>query len=136
MLKAHRLAWALKNGPLPEGGLVCHSCDNPKCCNPSHLFIGSHFENTRDMLKKGRGKRPPVHFGERHHNAKFSAEDALKIANDNRTANVVAREFGVSTKTVYRLRKGETWKLHPGLTRRRNAEATLFRGGDWEAWAR
>ena len=55
----HRLAWVLANGPLPEdtsrgsgGTLVLHSCDNPPCCNPSHLFLGTHRDNIDDMLAK------------------------------------------------------------------------------------
>lgn len=53
--RAHRAAWMLTNGPIPAGLIICHHCDNRKCCNPRHLFLGSHQDNQRDKWRKGRG---------------------------------------------------------------------------------
>lgn len=57
--RAHRIAWKLAHGLLKETDVVCHSCDNRKCCNVEHMFLGSQADNAKDMWQKGRGKRPP-----------------------------------------------------------------------------
>ncbi len=51
---AHRFAFQIKHGPIPSGAFVCHTCDNPSCCNPSHLFLGDAADNAHDMISKGR----------------------------------------------------------------------------------
>ena len=58
-LFAHRFSWEEENGPIPNGLFVCHSCDNPACVRPSHLFLGTQKDNIRDMMSKNRGALPP-----------------------------------------------------------------------------
>lgn len=60
----HRLAWTLVNGPIPEGMLVCHKCDNPACFDVDHLFLGTHQDNRLDCIAKGRHN---IVSGSRHH---------------------------------------------------------------------
>jgi len=56
--RAHRVAWVLTIGPIPEGQVACHRCDNPPCCNPGHLFLGTQAANVADRDEKGRGRGP------------------------------------------------------------------------------
>jgi hypothetical protein len=60
---SHRMAYHLAHGPIPDGLLVCHKCDNQKCCRPDHLFAGTSADNTNDMYSKGRANKP---VGDRH----------------------------------------------------------------------
>jgi hypothetical protein len=58
--KTHRVAWMLTHGEIPDGLVVCHHCDNRRCCNPAHLFVGTQGDNVRDMVRKGRNWQASV----------------------------------------------------------------------------
>lgn len=107
-LRAHRAAWILENGEIPDGMYVCHSCDNPRCCNTEHLFLGSPKDNMDDKTSKGRGSRPPVHLGESHHNATMSFEDVQYVRSSSESKAELAKKFGVSYQTIWRIQSGKT----------------------------
>ena len=74
--KTHRVMYEEMFGDIPRGLFVCHTCDNPSCVNPEHLFLGSQLDNMRDMIAKG---RQPDRSGENNPRSKLSKEDVLLI---------------------------------------------------------
>jgi hypothetical protein len=107
-LKSHRVSWTLANGQIPKGMNVCHSCDNPACCNPRHLFLGTHLDNVRDMMVKGRMRKPPLHHGEAHHAVAIPTSELPFIKSSRLTAKELAVRYNVSQKTIYRIKAGRT----------------------------
>ena len=113
IIKAPRIAFAIAHGSIVDDLCVLHHCDNPRCCNPAHLFQGTKAENMSDKMRKGRGTPPPHSYGAAHHNAKFNSATSEAIRHDTRPAHVIALEYGVCTQTIYRHRRGETWNKTP-----------------------
>jgi hypothetical protein len=106
--QAHRVAWHLTHGPVPDGLCVLHRCDNPPCVNPAHLFLGTHLDNVRDCFAKGRG-RPP--HSERHNKAKLTlAAVAVIRSSPHESSQSLAHRFGVTTRTIWLVRSGRTWR--------------------------
>lgn len=108
-VQSHRYSYQLAKGPIPDGLLLLHDCDNRKCCNPDHLTPGTNVENMRDMVRKGRSAR-----GERHHSAKLSAAQVLaireRLAGGERVTQI-AREFEVSHQVISKIKQGEVWSF-------------------------
>lgn len=108
---AHRVAWMLTNGPIPQGKghhgtCVCHRCDSPGCCNPAHMFLGSHADNMRDMKEKGR-----VAHGETHGRAKLTAVQVLEVRQHTEiSGREFARRLGVDESNISRIRRRKTWR--------------------------
>lgn len=99
--KAHRVAWGLVNGEIPDGKQILHSCDNPPCCNPAHLFPGTHADNVADKVAKGR----QAHVrGEATGNFKLTEELVRELrerrASDEKVADL-AKEKGLPKSTIY-----------------------------------
>jgi len=105
---AHKLAWELHNKTtVPDGYVVCHSCDNPCCVNPNHLFLGSNQDNMTDRNKKQRQAK-----GKDIHTNKLSQEDVKYIKSLPKGFNQseVARQFGVYSSCISAIVNGKNWK--------------------------
>lgn len=106
-LLAHRVVYELTFGPIPEGMYVCHRCDNPSCCNPDHLFLGTAAENNADSRQKDRHVR-----GERQPAAKLTdaaVNEILGLIEAGESDATIARHFPVSQSRITRIRQGKAW---------------------------
>jgi hypothetical protein len=104
---AHRYSYELEFGKIEDGLLVCHRCDNRKCVRPSHLFLGTHLDNTTDALNKGR-----LAFGERQGTAKLTEEKVAEIIllKGKMFQRDVAKLFGISQTQVSRIQARKHWR--------------------------
>lgn len=129
LLRTHRVAWELVNGPIPQGLHVLHACDMPACINVAHLFLGTATDNMRDMVAKGRGgqyiNRGCIKSHRLHGsscpisgvniNAKLTAAQAAEIRAAYKrgvTRQVdIAGRFGVTQTQVSKIIRGESWAI-------------------------
>lgn len=114
---AHRIAWLLTHSGLPADMDVCHSCDNPLCCNPDHLWLGTARDNIRDMDAKGRRRQgsfvPPTRRGEESPVAKLTETDVIQIRALHAlgaTQKSLAVSFGVSPQCVSAVCNRTVWR--------------------------
>ncbi|MBA2706170.1 MAG: HNH endonuclease [Blastocatellia bacterium] len=125
---AHRVAWELAHGPIPAGMLVCHNCpggDNPRCCRPDHMFLGTQTDNMRDCSQKNRCQKGDMHHmrrfgqpacGEKAPHSKLT--DAIVIAIRTRIAagelqRILAAEYGIDQGHVSQIVRRRIWKHLP-----------------------
>lgn len=87
---AHRVAYALAKGPIPSGKHVCHTCDNPACINPDHLWVGTHADNMADKEAKGRGTKPPIRRGKYHWRNRYP--ERVKRGEESPTSRLTAAD--------------------------------------------
>lgn len=110
--KAHRFAYFLEHGKLPKALLVCHHCDNPSCCNPSHLFLGTKQDNMDDSMEKGRMQKTRPR-GEKHGMARLTNTDVIAIRKRYAEGNITYKELanlsGIPKGTLYHLVSRTTW---------------------------
>lgn len=109
---AHRVSWELRHGPVPTGLCVLHRCDNRRCVNPVHLFVGTRAENSADMVSKRRGRGGGLRGGDAP-GALLKEEVVIDIrrrygAGERQVG--MAKEFGVSVSAISRAVRGTTWR--------------------------
>lgn len=117
---AHRVAFEIGNA-LPYMSLqrhqaVCHRCDNPSCCNPGHLWLGTQSDNVADMDRKGRSNRQ-TRRGEQSNKAKLTSEQAIAIFHSTESDRVLAARFGVSRIAINHIKSGKNWAHATGAKR-------------------
>jgi len=105
MQGAHKVSWKMVHGEIPEGLFVLHSCDNPDCVNPEHLFIGTSQDNSSDMVTKQRQC-----CGEACYNVKLTKRQVLEIRTSPLINARLAEIYSVSFQQISRIKKGLEWR--------------------------
>jgi hypothetical protein len=122
--RSHRLAYYLTFGPIPEGCGVCHRCDNPPCCNPAHLFVGTQKDNANDARLKGRlcpgkiryshirpDRIPRGEYNPRSLLTEAQVREIRKLRADNGlSCRELSALFGVKAHAIYKVVTRMTWK--------------------------
>lgn len=98
---AHRVAWELINGPIPDGMCVCHHCDVRHCVNPAHLWLGTNADNVADKLRKGRGA------------STLTPDDVRAIRSSTASDRELGLLFGIQTQNITLIRTRKAWKHVP-----------------------
>lgn len=112
---AHRASWYLHFGDIPDGLFVLHTCDNPKCVNPRHLFLGTHDDNMQDKVKKGRA-RGGANKGEINPEHKLTEAQALEIIQALKRGEHpadIAKRYPVGEPMIKHIKSGRNWRHIP-----------------------
>lgn len=106
-IPAHRLSYSLIKGDISEEHVIRHTCDNPSCCNPHHLLVGTHAENSGDAVARGRTAK-----GERSGRTRLKNEDVEYIRKnpDGLTLTALSAKFGMAKSSIHYIRCGRSWK--------------------------
>lgn len=112
--QAHRVSWILANGALPKELYVLHRCDNRRCVNPAHLFLGSHSDNMVDKVSKNRQSKGLAHSatcrGELVGNSKLTESIVRSIRADPRPQTVIAADYGITQSLVSYVKNRKIWR--------------------------
>ncbi len=105
-----RISWQIHYGEIPKGMLVCHKCDNPPCCNPKHLFLGTDLDNIQDRDKKKRNKQCK---GRNHYKAEIVEADVINIRNLNKegmSQKELSKMYNLSQASISKILLRQGWK--------------------------
>lgn len=108
--RAHRASWIIHFGPIPKGMFVCHTCDNKKCSNPDHLFLGTCKDNNLDAIKKK--ILPFGQKGSENHRAKLKEQDVLTIRmmlDQGYSQQKIADKYNVSRSLIGFIKNKKLW---------------------------
>lgn len=112
-LTTHRLSWEIHHGPIPAGLFVCHTCDNRRCVNPAHLFVGTAADNAADMVAKGRHVKCDPMRGTKNPKAKLTEDQVRAIRSMYRSGHIgvprLGRFYGISGAMVHNIVKRKAW---------------------------
>ena len=111
LLKAHRVVYEVTKGAPAPGLLICHTCNNPRCCNPDHLYAGTVADNWRDAKRAGAAHKFAVLHGEACPASKLTEVEALRVLSSEERGADLARELGVTPSAISRIRKGKSWLM-------------------------
>lgn len=103
--RAHSVALTLDGRPVPSGMYACHTCDNPRCVRPSHLYAGTPLQNMTDAVERGRTRR-----GSSSHAAKLTEDQVAEIKKADGTHDQLAARYSVSRPTISLIKGGKTWR--------------------------
>lgn len=106
LVRASRLSFEIFAGSSPGEASVLHTCDNPPCCNPNHLFLGDNIANMADRQRKGR-----TLSRERHGMSKLTADQVGMVRGSGRATRDLAGEFGVSIRQINNIKAGRAWRV-------------------------
>ncbi len=103
-VRTHRVTWQEYRREALIDLYVLHTCDNRRCCNPAHLWLGTHLDNMQDMRAKGRSK------GEACPRAKLTETEVRAIRTDSRTNAQLSRDLGIPESTIWSIRARRSWQ--------------------------
>lgn len=109
VVRAHRYAWELANGPIPEGMHVLHRCDVRHCVKPEHLFLGTNADNQADMDAKARRSAPPQRCGEANNKTRLTEAEVREVREASGAVRDIGSDYGISGATVSNIKRRKTW---------------------------
>ena len=109
---AHRRSFILFNGLIGPDAVICHKCNNRKCCNPDHLYAGTHKTNNNDKKLHGTFVKPPLHKGSKQWKSKLKEAQVIEIKRRLALGHLpphIAPDYKVSAATIYKIKDGSNW---------------------------